>query len=136
MLHAILLLVVFWLHGQTTLPLRAVERYASDELEAVETVVWMKHESDFGRVRHGSYAPCDHGLMQLHNRPDLEGPEHDAESVRVWLAIKHANARLCGDDGLASLSSGRCDRGTRLAEARRQEAKALWILAAYAVGRP
>ena len=136
MTRAILLLVAFWLRAPPWLPIDAIARYASDDLEAVEVLVWMEHESDFGRMRHSSYAACDWGILQLHGRPDLEGPERDAESVRVWLAIKHANAKLCGNDGLPALNSGYCDRGTKLADERRAEAEWLDVMADYMLGRP
>ena len=135
-LHAILALVAWWLGAPPGMPLRTAERYADDEAEAVQAIVYMKEESDFGRHRHGDYAPCDWGLMQLHDRPDLEGPAADAESVRVWLGNKHAAGMVCGNDGLPALNSGYCDRGTKLADARRAEAEWLDVMAGYMLGRP
>lgn len=133
---ALLGLVAFWLHAPPGLPLEAIARSARDTLEAVEVLVWMEHESSFGAVRHSSYAACDWGILQIHARPDLEGPEGDVESVRVWLGNRRAAAKLCGDDGLAALSSGRCDRGTVLAGERRREAEWLDATATYVLGRP
>ena len=91
---------------------------------------WEFAESDFGARRHSSNAPCDWGLMQIHARPDLEGPAGDRESLRVWLALLRANAAACGwARATAGLSSGRCDRAVRFAEAREQDAALVLELA-------
>jgi hypothetical protein len=91
---------------------------------------WEFRESDFGARRHSSYAACDWGLMQIHNRPDIEGPSGDRESLRVWLALLLANARLCGwARATAGLSSGRCDRAVRFADEREQDAALVLELA-------
>ncbi len=117
-----------WARRQVLLAADAVEADPAPvwrrPLQLAILLRWMRGESDFGRLRHSSYASCDWGLMQIHGRPDLEGAEGDAESIRLWLALLHANARACGAAGaLAGLSSGRCDRATLLAAQRSLEAE-------------
>ena len=97
----------------------------------------MSHESNFGRALSGQRwrQPCIRYLAgAAGDRPWLE--RDAAASVATWLRIKHAAADACGDDGLAALSSGRCDRGTRLASDRRLEAEWLEAAATLALGRP
>jgi hypothetical protein len=94
------------------------------------TLKWMQGESDFGARRHSEAAPCDWGLMQLHERQDLEGPGGDAESLRLWLDLLHTYVRICGRDrATAGLSSGRCDRAVVFADAREQDAALVLELA-------
>jgi hypothetical protein len=129
-MHALLALVAFWLDAPATTPLDTIERRATSEVEAVEVLVWMSHESDFGRALAGHrWDGRAYGWLQIRDRPDLE--RDPVGSVGTWLSIKHAAGAQCHDDGLSALSSGRCDRGTRLAAARRQEAEWLDAAAAY-----
>ena|SRR5690348_8717508 len=135
LLLSLLAYVAALLHAPASVPLDAIAAHASGELEAVEVLVWMEHESDFGRALGGKrWDARAYGILQVRDEPWLE---HDAAaSVEAWLRRKRGAAKMCGDDGLAAISSGRCDRGTKLAESRRQEAEALWILASYELGRP
>lgn len=92
------------------------------DAELADILVWAKHESDFGRALSGKrYDSQAYGILQVRGSASLE---HDpVASVREWLVRLHAAARLCGDArALAGLSSGRCDRGVRLAEQRELEA--------------
>jgi hypothetical protein len=132
---AILTLVAAYLGAPATVPLDAIARYAQDELEAVECLVWMGHESRFGAALSGHrWDPRAFGVMQIRDAPWLE---HDpVGSVQAWLRLKHAAAKLCGDDGLAAVNSGRCDRGTVLADSRRRQAEWLDAAATWVLGRP
>jgi hypothetical protein len=123
-----------WARGPVTIAADVVEaervpHWSRPFLLAI-VLEWEWAESDFGRRRHSGAAPCDWGLMQLHGRPDLEGPAGDRESVRVWLALLRANATACGwSRATAGLSSGRCDQAVRFADAREQDAALVLELA-------
>ena len=119
----ILVQILSWLspaHPHAELA-RAIAEASESPEEAVLALVWAEHESAFGEALSGRrWDSRAFGVMQVRDRPDTE---HDvAASVGAWMSIRRASAVRCGDDGLAALSSGRCDRATRLAAARRAEA--------------
>lgn len=102
--------------------LRAISEGAASVEEAVDCLVWAEHESRMGEALGGRrWDSRAYGVMQIRDRPELETDV--PSSVRAWLAMRRAGAVLCGDDGLAVLSSGACNRGTRLSAQRRAEAR-------------
>jgi hypothetical protein len=134
-LHAILALVAFWLGAPSSVPLADVERLATSPEEAIQCLVWMHHESDFGRALAGHrWDGRAYGILQVRDAPWLE--RDPTRSVEAWLRLKRLAASACGDDGLAGLSSGRCDRGTQLAGARRAEATFLEMAARIRLSSP
>jgi hypothetical protein len=132
---ALVLLIASWIHPGAEFTHRAfldavAERATSADV-ATQLVVFAEHESHFGLVTHGDYAPCDWGILQIHNRPDLEHDE--VASVRAWLRIRARAEAACGPElALAGLASGDCHRGTKLAAARAAEA-AWYLMLARAV---
>jgi hypothetical protein len=79
-------------------------------------------ESNFGAALSGRrWDSHAYGILQIRGPASLEHDE--VASVREWLRRLHAAAKACGDArATAGLSSGRCDRGTRLAARREREA--------------
>lgn len=100
----------------------AISQGAESAEEAIDCLVWSEHESRMGEALSGRrWDGRAYGVLQIRDRPELETDV--PASVRAWLAMRRAGAAICGDDGLAVLSSGACKRGTRLASERRAEAR-------------
>jgi hypothetical protein len=98
-----------------------------------ELLVFAADESRMGDALSGkrwdSKAYCE---LQVRGSPALEG--NPRECVRAWLRIRARSAEACGEaKALAGLASGRCDRGTRLADARAAEARWLLLVAQLAL---
>jgi hypothetical protein len=129
----LLILITSWLSPGAELRhrpfLEALATHAPSLNVAVEAIVYAEHESAFGAALGGKrWDARAYGIMQVRDEPWLE---HDEPASAVaWLRIRAKAASMCGEaNALAALSSGRCDRGTRLAEARASEAR-WWMLLA------
>jgi hypothetical protein len=76
------------------------------------------------------------GPFQLQNAPESIACD-PTQAAKVWLIRAHANARLCKDNPpdvrLASLASGKCDRGWKLTAKRVQESRILLDVAHVAM---
>jgi hypothetical protein len=124
---ALVLLLASWIHPGADqahhLFLETVAREAPSPEVAAELLVYAEHESRFGAALSGRrWDHLAYGILQVRGNPRLEVDE--VASVGAWLRIRARAAEACGESGaLAGLSSGRCDRGTRLASERAAEAR-------------
>jgi hypothetical protein len=103
----------------------------STENELALAIEFAYRESDFGRALSGRrWDSLAYGVLQVRGNPELETDLRG--NVRAWLAILHDARRRCGEDlAVAGLASGQCDRGVKLAEARKREALFALEVAGY-----
>jgi hypothetical protein len=109
--------------------LEAVARQTADADEAADLLEWADHESRFGEALAGRRWDAQaHGILQIRGPQYLERDE--VASVGYWLRLKARAAEACGPAlALAGLSSGACDRATKLAAARHDEAQRALVFA-------
>jgi hypothetical protein len=114
------------LGGPDAIPIaRAAARACDDTACVADELVWAKGESNLTLSPRAFSWDSKRGLatgpFQLWNAPK----GLDAQAVR-WARLRTWSLSACGN--LAGVASGRCDRGTRLAKAREDEALG-WLAA-------